>query len=173
MLIGLYPPLLGAGIRVTRMSPDWTSGELVLRVHPWTANLHGAAFGGALFSATDVLYGTMLTAQLGHRFQVWTRSATIDFLSPGKGKLMLQVELPRSEAESIRERVERDRSSEAVHRVSIVDAHGTTIAVAQHVLRIRLAATTSRDRVCTESMCGAPRDTNYYAVDNCSRDARH
>ncbi len=93
VLVSIFPPLLGAGVHVSRIADDWTSGTVALRVHPWTANLHGAAFGGALFSATDILYGMMLAAQLGRRFEVWTKSAHIEFHAPGRGRLHLDVTL--------------------------------------------------------------------------------
>lgn len=137
-LIGLYPPLLGAGVRVSHISDDWTAGTVTVRVHPWTANLHGSAFGGALFSATDVLYGMMLAAQLGRRFEVWTKAASIEFHAPGTGTLTLQVRLPHDEAESLRARTEQDGSIDVVHHVEIVDARGTLVADADHTMRIRL-----------------------------------
>ncbi len=144
-LVALYPPLLGAGIRIPSISDDWTVGEVNVRVYPWTANVHGAAFGGSLFSATDVLYGMMLAAQLGRGFEVWTRSATIDFIAPGRGKLTLRVELPHSETAEIRDRTEREGTSEAVHQADIIDAKGEVVATAHHTMRIRARrqATTS------------------------------
>ena len=60
VLASLYPPLLGSGIRIRHVAPDWTRGELDMHVAPWTANTNGTAFGGALFAATDVLYGALL-----------------------------------------------------------------------------------------------------------------
>jgi acyl-coenzyme A thioesterase PaaI-like protein len=140
VLVSLYPPLLGAGVRVSRIADDWTSGTVTLRVHPWTANLHGAAFGGALFSATDILYGMMLAAQLGRRFEVWTKSAQIEFHAPGRGRLHLDVTLSPDETEQIRQDTERDGSSDVVHHVAIVDATGTVVAEATHTMRVRTRA---------------------------------
>ncbi|MGZ8177276.1 DUF4442 domain-containing protein [Williamsia sp. SKLECPSW1] len=139
-LIGLYPPLLGAGVRVSHISDDWTAGTVTVRVRPWTANLHGSAFGGALFSATDVLYGMMLAAQLGRRFEVWTKAATIEFHAPGTGTLTLAVRLPHDEAAALRETTERDGTTDVVHHVEIVDGRGTVVAEADHTMRIRVRA---------------------------------
>jgi acyl-coenzyme A thioesterase PaaI-like protein len=137
VLVSLYPPLLGAGVRVSRIADDWTSGSVSLRVYPWTANLHGAAFGGALFSATDILYGMMLAAQLGRRFEVWTKSAQIEFHAPGRGRLRLDVTLTPEEAQTIREQTERDGSSDVIHHVEILDSAGTVVAEATHTMRVR------------------------------------
>lgn len=137
LLVGLYPPLLGAGVRVAYMADDWTDGAISMRVYPWTSNLHGAAFGGALFSATDVLYGMMLAAQLGRDYEVWTKAATIEFHSPGRGTLRLRVQLPPEEAERIRTVAARDGIAEVVHRVEIVDSGAAVVASAQHTMRVR------------------------------------
>ena len=141
LLIGLYPPLLGAGVRVSRIADDWTSGSVAVTVYPWTANLHGAAFGGALFSATDILYGMMLAAQLGREFEVWTKSATIDFRAPGRGSLALDVVVTSAEAQAIRDRAERHGVCDIDHHVTIRDSHGTVVAEATHTLRVRLRRT--------------------------------
>ncbi|GAB2661892.1 YiiD C-terminal domain-containing protein [Gordonia jinhuaensis] len=138
-LVSLYPPLLGSGIRVPRVSRDWTEGTVTMRVRPWTANAHGAAFGGSLFSATDILYGMMLAAQLGKGFEVWTKTASIDFVNPGRGKLTLRVQVTPEEVASIRERAAREGGrTDAQHVAVIVDESGETVATAHHTMRVRM-----------------------------------
>lgn len=137
VLASLYPPLLGSGIRIRCIAPDWTSGELTMRVAPWTANTNGTAFGGALFAATDVLYGALLSGQLGGGYQVWTKSATIDFRAPGRGRLRCVVDVPGPEADAIRERLADHPSTSVVHTAVVSDSRGTTVVEAQHTMFIR------------------------------------
>nr|WP_187354413.1 DUF4442 domain-containing protein [Dietzia aerolata] len=137
VLASLYPPLLGSGIRIRRIAPDWTSGELTMRVAPWTANTNGTAFGGALFAATDVLYGALLSGQLGGGYQVWTKSATIDFHRPGRGRLTCQVEVPAMEADMIREQLTEQRSTSVVHTARIADSRGDVVVEARHTMFVR------------------------------------
>ena len=137
VLASLYPPLLGSGIRIRHVAPDWTSGELTMRVAPWTANTNGTAFGGALFAATDVLYGALLSGQLGGGYQVWTKSATIDFLRPGRGRLTCRVEVPAGEADMIRDQLSGKRSTSVVHTALIVDSRGQTVVEARHTMSVR------------------------------------
>ena len=63
VLASLYPPLLGSGIRIRHIAPDWTSGELTMRVAPWTANTNGTALRRRVAAATDVLYGALLSGR--------------------------------------------------------------------------------------------------------------
>ena len=137
VLASLYPPLLGSGIRIRHIAPDWTSGELTMRVAPWTANTNGTAFGGALFAATDVLYGALLSGQLGGGYQVWTKSATIDFHRPGRGRLTCRVEVPAGEADMIRDQLSGKRSTSVVHTALIVDSQGRTVVEARHTMSVR------------------------------------
>lgn len=137
MLARIYPPLLGAGIRVTSISPDWTRGELSMHVYPWNANHNGTAFGGALFSATDVLYGTMLAGQLGGGFSVATKEATVRFLRPGRGRMSCTVEVPRSEADHVMEQLQTASGVDMRHLATLYDTKGRAIVEAEHVLRVK------------------------------------
>lgn len=137
LLASLYPPLLGSGIRIRHIAPDWSRGELSMHVAPWTANTNGTAFGGALFAATDVLYGALLSGQLGGGYQVWTKRATIDFRAPGRGRLRCVVEVPAPEADAIREQLGQQPSTSVVHTAVIADSRGTTVVEAQHTMFIR------------------------------------
>ena len=137
VLASLYPPLLGSGIRIRHIAPDWTSGELTMRVAPWTANTNGTAFGGALFAATDVLYGALLSGQLGGGYQVWTKSATIDFRRPGRGRLTCRVEVPATEADMIRDQLSEQRSTSVVHTALIVDSREKAVVEARHTMSVR------------------------------------
>ena len=137
VLASLYPPLLGSGIRVREIAPDWTRGELSMHVAPWTANTNGTAFGGSLFAATDVLYGALLAGQLGGKYQVWTKTATIDFHRPGRGRLHCTVEVPRSEADSVRDDLIERSNTNVLHTAEIVDSRGQVVVQARHTMFIR------------------------------------
>lgn len=140
VLASLYPPLLGSGIRIRHVTRDWTRGELVMQVAPWTANSNGTAFGGSLFAATDVLYGALLSGQLGGDYQVWTKSATIDFLRPGRGRMSCVVEVPRAEADMIRRQLTERQSTSVVHTALVVDDRGSTVVEARHTMSVRRKA---------------------------------
>lgn len=140
ILASLYPPLLGSGIRIAHVSDDWTHGTVRMRVLRWTANAHGAAFGGALFSATDALYGMLLMGQLGKDYEVWTKSARIDFLLPGKGTLTSSVRVEEAEVAEIRDRLAADptRRITVDHAVTLVNEAGEDVAVAYHTMSVQL-----------------------------------
>jgi hypothetical protein len=44
-LINLYPPFLGAGIRITRLQPDWKALDVEMKLSVWNRNYVGTQSG--------------------------------------------------------------------------------------------------------------------------------
>jgi Domain of unknown function (DUF4442) len=63
--INLWPPFLGAGIRVKRVARDMKAVDVEMKLRFWNANYVGTHFGGSLFGMTDAFYMLMLMANLG------------------------------------------------------------------------------------------------------------
>ncbi len=71
--INLWPPFLGAGIRVTRIAHDMKAIDVEMKLRFWNANYVGTHFGGSLFAMTDAFYMLMLMANKGRDYNVWTK----------------------------------------------------------------------------------------------------
>ena len=82
--VNLWPPFLGAGIRVTHVAPDMKAIDVEMKLRWWNANYVGTHFGGSLFAMTDAFYMLMLMANLGRGYIVWDKAATIRYRKPGK-----------------------------------------------------------------------------------------
>ncbi|RNI23085.1 DUF4442 domain-containing protein [Flexivirga caeni] len=100
--MSLYPPLLGAGIRVVEFSDDWTVCRTELRLNRLNRNQQGTAFGGSIGSMSDAFFALLLWNQLGKGYYVWDTKAEIDYLSPGTGTVHGRFEVPREVAEEVR-----------------------------------------------------------------------
>jgi hypothetical protein len=85
LLINLWPLLLGAGIRVTRLDADWRAVDVEMKLTRWNRNYVGTHYGGSLYSMTDPFYMVMLIEILGRDYVVWDKSASIRFRKPGEG----------------------------------------------------------------------------------------
>ena len=90
-IMNLWAPFLGAGIRVTRLQPDWRAIDVEMKMRFWNANFVGTHYGGSLYSMTDPFYMLMLIENLGRDYIVWDKSASIRFRKPGKGKMRAQL----------------------------------------------------------------------------------
>jgi hypothetical protein len=63
--VNLYPPYLGAGIRVRNIAEDLRTIEVEMPLHFWNKNYVGTHFGGSLYSMCDPFFMVMLINNLG------------------------------------------------------------------------------------------------------------
>jgi acyl-coenzyme A thioesterase PaaI-like protein len=136
-VIGLWPPYLGAGIRVTRADADLRVIEVALTLRAWNRNYVGTQFGGSLYSMCDPFYMLMVMENLGREYIVWDKSATIEFKRPGRGRVRARFELGEDVLASIREEVARAGRSHPRFTVHVVDDAGTEVARIYKVLSVR------------------------------------
>src|SRR3981189_2548444 len=90
------PPYLGAGVSVTRVAKDLSVLEVEMKLAQWNRNFVGTQFGGSLYSMCDPFFMLMLMMQLGDGDVIWDKSASIEFLKPGRGTGEARLELPRA-----------------------------------------------------------------------------
>ena len=82
-----YAPFVGAGICVTKVTPDFREIEVKMKLKWYNKNYVGTHYGGSIYSMTDPFYMVMLIQILGKNYVVWDRAAQIEFLKPGKTEL--------------------------------------------------------------------------------------
>lgn len=148
-LINLWPPLLFAGIRADHISDDFRSVDVSLTLHWYNTNINGAHYGGSLFSMTDPWYGLMLLKNLGDRdYMVWTKNASIDYLSPGKGRVQARFRLTEEDIAEVRAHLETQEKILRPYEIDIVDARNTVVAKVINTVYLRrrhpLPAATAR-----------------------------
>jgi acyl-coenzyme A thioesterase PaaI-like protein len=135
--INLWPPFLGAGIRIKHIAPDMKSVDLEMKLRFWNANYVGTHFGGSLFAITDAFYMLMLMANLGPDYVVWDKAATIRYRKPGKGTVRVAFRLADSQIDDIREKLKTLPKYEPVFLVEVKDDAGIVIAEVDKVLHVR------------------------------------
>lgn len=137
-LMNAWPPLFAQGIRVTHVSDDWSKGRLELKLNRFIANMHGAAFGGTLFSMTDVLFGTLVMQRLGtHKYEAWTRTGSFEYIRPGGRGSYLDVEVTDELVEQILAETEGGYSTVVPYTSVIRDKNGGIVGIGQQDLYVR------------------------------------
>ena len=134
-LINVWPPMLGAGIRVR-----WHSARCVdveMKLHPWNRNYVGTHYGGSLYSMTDPFYMLMLMENLGRGYIVWDKAANIRFRKPGTGKVRAEFRLSDAQLDEIRDKLTTQEKYEPTFLVEVKDEAGDVVAEVQKVLHIR------------------------------------
>ena len=89
-LVNLWPPFMGAGIRVLEAKEDYSYLKVELRRSWFNSNYVGTRFGGSIYAMVDPFYMLMLMNRLGKEFIVWDKAAQIDFIKPGRSKLFAE-----------------------------------------------------------------------------------
>ena len=137
LMFNLYPPLLGAGIRITRIQPDWKEVDVEMRLTWWNANFVGTQYGGSLYSMTDPFFMVMLIHILGPDYIVWDKSAAIRFRRPGRGTVYAKYRISDAQVREIREALQTEGKIEREFSIRVTDATGDVIAEVKKLLHFR------------------------------------
>ncbi len=134
--INLYPPFLGAGIRVRR-SPNGLGFAVRMRLGPLNRNYVGTHFGGSLYSMCDPFFMLILIHALGPGYVVWDKAATIRFLRPGRGTVRASFHIPEDRIELVRREADAAGKAEAVFTVRVLGEDGEAVAEVDKTLYVR------------------------------------
>ncbi|CAI8951668.1 MULTISPECIES: DUF4442 domain-containing protein [Pseudomonas] len=137
-LLNLYPPYLGAGIRVLSVSPDLRHIRVRMGLRWFNRNYVGTQFGGSLYSMVDPFYMLMLMELLGREYIVWDKAASIDFVSPGKGPVFAELRIDDALLDDIRQHTAGGKKYLPRLQVDIRDAAGELVARVDKTLYVRL-----------------------------------
>ena len=135
--INLWPPFLGAGIRVAHIAPDMKAIDVEMKLRWWNANYVGTQFGGSLFAMTDAFYMLMVMANLGRDYIVWDKAATIRYKKPGRGTVRAEFRLRDSQIDDIREKLNTLPKYEPMFTIEVRDECGMVIAEVEKLLHVR------------------------------------
>ena len=139
MFMNIWPPFLGAGIRVRRLGSDWTEIDVEMKLHWWNRNYVGTHYGGSLYSMADPFFMVMLIQNLGKDYIVWDKSASIRFKKPGRGTVSASFRLSQEQIREIRQALNTHENEkiERVFTVEVKDESGSVVAQIEKLLHIR------------------------------------
>ncbi|MGZ5428532.1 MAG: DUF4442 domain-containing protein [Thermoanaerobaculia bacterium] len=136
-LVNLYPPYLGAGVRVSYPKDEPHRIVVRLGLHWWNKNLFGTQFGGSLYAMCDPHFVFIVVRQLGPGYLVWNKAASIEFLRPGRGPVRATFHIPPEKIAEIRAAADRGEKVEPVLTVEIAGDDGELIARVTERLWVR------------------------------------
>jgi hypothetical protein len=136
-LCNLWPPFLGAGIKVKKISDDFTSIDVELRMKRFNKNYVGSHFGGSIYSMTDPFYMMILIKNLGPDYVVWDKAAEIKFKKPGKGTLTAHFNISKERIAEIKAEADSAYKTEPRFKVEIRDESGDVVAEVDKTVYVR------------------------------------
>lgn len=135
--MNIYPPFLGAGIRLKHLSKDFRRAEVVMKLRWWNRNLVGVHFGGSLMSMSDAFYMLLILQNLGKGYIVWDKASCIQFKKPGKGTVKCVFEINDEILERIKTEVEANGKTEIELPLEITDEEGEVVSSLKKTIYIR------------------------------------
>lgn len=137
LLLNLYPPFLGAGVKIVSISDDWKNTTVTMPLRWYNRNAVGTQFGGSLYSMVDPHLMLMMMGILGENYLVWDKSATIEFLRPGKGRVTSHLEISDLKLEQIQSELGGKKKVTPSFEVAVMDGSGKKVAQVMKQLYIR------------------------------------
>jgi len=89
-----YPPLLFQRIWVRRFHSGFRGVDVKINKSLFNKNYNGSIFGGTIYAATDPFYALLFDQLLqreGFKVRVWLKSASIQYLKPGRSTLYFTI----------------------------------------------------------------------------------
>ncbi|WP_375176469.1 DUF4442 domain-containing protein [Marinobacter mobilis] len=136
-IINVYGPYLGAGVRVTHIDDDYRSAAVEMKLNWYNTNYVGTHFGGSLYSMVDPMYMLLLMNRLGKDYVVWDKSASIEFVRPGRGTVSAYFEVTDERLEDIIQATADGSKHLPEWDVNITDEQGELVAKVRKVLYVR------------------------------------
>lgn len=151
--MNLYPPYLGAGVRVRQISADFRQVRVSMGLGWYNRNHVGTQFGGSLYTMTDPFYMLMLMENLGRDYIVWDKAASIDFVSPGKGPVHAEFHIDEALLAQVRHCTAAGDKYLPQLEVEVRDSAGQLVARVHKTLYVRLKPhlrQTTEDSTCKQ-----------------------
>jgi len=134
-MINYYPPLFGAGIRSRYI--DERTIQVTMKLTKLNRNIVGVHFGGSLYAMCDPWFMLILMRLLGSDYIVWDKSASIQFLRPGKSKVTATFTISPEREDEIRTAADRGEKLEPTFAVDVMDEENQIVAHVEKLLYVR------------------------------------
>ncbi|TQV74742.1 DUF4442 domain-containing protein [Aliikangiella marina] len=136
-LLNVYPPYLGAGVKIVELADDWRYVKVAMKLRWYNRNAVGTHFGGSLYSMVDPQIMLMLMNILGKNYYVWDKSATVDYIAPAKTTVYAEISITDLIISDIKEKTQRGEKYLPEFTIEIKDGAGNLIARVTKVLYIK------------------------------------
>ncbi|MBL3657324.1 DUF4442 domain-containing protein [Fulvivirga sediminis] len=136
-LINWWPPMLGTGISLKKVSDDGRRYEVEMKMRWYNRNLVGIHYGGSLYSMCDPWYMFILINQLGSDYVVMDKGASIRYKKPGKGTLRCVFQVSKEEVQHMKEELDDVGKKDYTFLCEVKNNEGEIITEVEKVVYVR------------------------------------
>ncbi|MFT4535255.1 MAG: acyl-coenzyme A thioesterase PaaI-like protein [Saprospiraceae bacterium] len=127
-LINLYPPFLGAGIRLKEYSKEGNSYLVEMKLRWYNRNVAGTHFGGSLYSMCDPFFVFAAYSYFGDDYIIWDKSASIEYVRPSMGTVRALFEIPLDVLKEMKAEVDQEGRKTFHFKTDILDMKNRVVS---------------------------------------------
>lgn len=135
--VSLYPPYLGAGIKLKHVNKNFTRFEVQMKMRWYNRNIFGTHFGGSLYAMSDPFFVFIVLNFLGKNYIVWDKSAKIEFKKPGKGTVKVIFEISKEKLEELKSDIDKKGKNTYFFKTNITNSENETVATVEKEIYIK------------------------------------
>jgi len=135
-----YPPLFFQRIWVQRFHPGFRGVDVKINKSLFNKNYNGSIFGGTIYAATDPFFALLfdqLLQRQGFKTRVWLKSASIQYLKPGRSALYFTIKINDDMLKEAIETLNRGGKFVKAYPMEITDGSGQVCATVMNEVYIR------------------------------------
>lgn len=135
--MNLWPPFVGAGIRVKRIAADFREIVVEMPLRLYNRNYFGTHFGGSLYAMTDPFFALMVLHNLPPNYLVWDKAASIEFVAPGRSRMRAVFRLAQDDLDTIVKMTADGDKHLHLFNIDVTDAEGLVVARVEKIVYVR------------------------------------
>lgn len=135
--MNLWPPFVGAGIRVKRIAADFREIVVEMPLRLYNRNYFGTHFGGSLYAMTDPFFALMVLHNLPPNYLVWDKAASIEFVAPGRSRMRAVFRLTQDDLDTILKMTAEGDKHLHLFNIDVTDAEGLVVARVEKIVYVR------------------------------------
>ena len=135
--LNLYPPYLGAGVKITHISEDWRELHVSMAMRWYNRNAVGTHFGGSLYAMVDPHLMLLLIQLLGDEYWVWDKTAEIEFIKASKQKVTSIIKISRDDLAEIKRQTHGGDKYLHEFTLEIKDGDNDLVAIVKKLIYTR------------------------------------
>lgn len=135
-----YPPLFFQRIWVQKFDPEFRGVSVRICRSFLNMNYNNSIFGGTIFSGTDPFYALLFDQILrkkGYKTRVWLKSASIQYLKPGRSDLYFHISLTEADIAEAEEVLNTAGKFVKIFPIELLNNKGELCATVQNEVYVR------------------------------------
>lgn len=136
----LYPPLFFQRIWIRKFHKDFRGVDVKISKSILNRNYNGSIYGGTIYGATDPFYALLfdqLLQRQGFKVRVWLKSASIQYLKPGRSNLYFTILVTDDMLNEAVEALNTTGKFVKAYPMELFDRHGELCATVMNEVYVR------------------------------------